>query len=61
MRAGIERDDVFSAMPLLEAVRFLMSLMMTERKVTKTYKMTQMSMQATDMDSVMAKQMHFDS
>ena len=39
VRAGISRDDVFSATPPLEAVRLLLSMMMTEKKVVKRYKM----------------------
>ena len=39
VRAGISRDDVFSATPPLEAVRLLLSMMMTEKKVAKRYKM----------------------
>ena len=39
VRAGISRDDVFSATPPLEAGRLLLRLMMTERKEAKKYKM----------------------
>ena len=37
---GISCDAVFSATPLLEAVRFLMSLMMTETRQAASYKLT---------------------
>ena len=36
---GILRDDVFSATSLLDAVRLLISLMMTESKEAKSYKL----------------------
>ena len=40
VRAGISRDDVFSATPPLEAVRLLLIMMMTEKKVARKYKFT---------------------
>ena len=39
IRNGILRDDVFSATPPLEAVRLLISFMMTEKRELKKYKM----------------------
>ena len=38
-RLGIMRDDVFSATPPLEAVRLLISMLMTETQDNKTYKL----------------------
>ena len=39
VRAGIARDDVFSATPPLEAIRLPMSLMMTEGRKERNYSM----------------------